>query len=149
MSKNSYGFYLSNWKNDKSKILGLRQEVLTKELGIEVNLLENSNDSDSCHVIACNDANVPIGTGCINKEGQFGFLLVLDQWRRRRVGMAIVKYLLYIARRLNLPCVTVESPENIICFYQKAGFIKTDQSFERDGTRYWKLMKMVEMVFMY
>jgi predicted GNAT family N-acyltransferase len=145
MSKNSYGFYLSKWENDKSKIMALRQKVLLKELGIAADSLENNKDPDSFHVIAYNDASEPIGTGCINSKGQLGFLMVLDQWRRRRVGMAIVKYLLFIAKRLNLPSVTVESPQAAVNFYLSAGFEKTDHSYEQDGIHYCKLIKMLEI----
>lgn len=118
--------------------------MLISELGIPDDQLESIKDPDAYHVLAYNGKSEPIGTGCINTDGQLGFVLVLNEWRGRTVGLAILKYLLLIARRLDLPSVTVECPENVVNFYMTEDFEKTDHSFERDGVQYWKLVKVLD-----
>jgi len=143
MSSQSYGFYVSQWQTNSSKILQLRQDVLVEEYGGKIESIQELNDPESFHIIAYDGDSNAIGTGSMSIEGIIKHVVVLNKWRRRTIGKAIVLYLLNIAKIKNLPCTVVTAPESLLGFYQSLKFEKTDVTVMLQGVRHLKLVRPV------
>jgi predicted GNAT family N-acyltransferase len=91
-------------------------------------------DEKSVHVIAFDELGNGVGTGRLQPDGQIGRLVVLKDWRRRGVGMALLQALVEEARKRGLADVTLAAPLRAAEFYREQGFVADGKVFKQGAT---------------
>ncbi len=99
----------------------IRLTVFVEEQGVPATLEMDGFDAESLHVLACLDG-APVGTGRLQPDGHIGRVAVLAAFRRRGIGVAIMKRLVELARLSDLDAVHLSSQAQAIGFYEGLGF---------------------------
>jgi GNAT superfamily N-acetyltransferase len=74
------------------------------------------------HALAYDDAGKAIGTGRMLPDGQIGRMAVIEEWRRRGVGAALLEALVAEARKRGYKDVSLVAPLQAAEFYRSQGF---------------------------
>jgi predicted GNAT family N-acyltransferase len=80
-----------------------------------------------------------IGCGRILSNGHIGRISVLPQWRKQKVGTAIVEALLAYARNHDYQNVDVDAQTHAMPFYRKFDFVEHGEVFMDAGLPHIKM----------
>ena len=111
----------------------IRDAVFVQEQGVPVEIERDALDPLSHHVLARDAQGQPIGTGRLTPDRRIGRVAVLPQWRKRRVGEAVLKALLAQARELRWTEVTLHAQVAAMAFYARQGFLPYGERFTEGG----------------
>lgn len=124
-------FYVepADWVVDQADLKFVRTEVFI--LGQNIPEAEEWDELDprSVHVLARDNEGRPIGTGRLTPDDKIGRMAVLDSWRGRHVGEAILRALIERARQQRRPALEMHAQSYAIPFYQRAGFEPYGEEF--------------------
>jgi predicted GNAT family N-acyltransferase len=120
----------ADWTTDLADLRAVREQVFIVEQRIPEADEWDALDARSRHVIARDANDRPIGTGRLTPEHTIGRMAVLDAWRGRGVGAAIVSALLDQARALGYPALEAHAQVHAIPFYEKFGFVAYGDRFD-------------------
>ena len=118
---------------DFKDLRAIREPVFVVEQKVPLELEWDELDPKCRHVIARDDEHRPIGTGRLTPEHKIGRMAVLQEWRGRGVGEALLQALIEQARALGLPEVALHAQADAIGFYEKFGFEPYGERFEEAG----------------
>ncbi len=121
---------------DASAARLLRQQVLVEELGLDPALTWDTTDAYAYHlVLVMNDE--PVAAGRITYGGagtaSLGRICVAKRYRRQGIGDGLVKVLDYKASTLGMKYSQVESPEELVPFYRRIGYVPIGEPTKRWG----------------
>lgn len=124
-------FYVepADWVVDQADLKFVRTEVFI--LGQNIPEAEEWDELDprSVHVLARDNEGRPIGTGRLTPDDKIGRMAVLDSWRGRHVGEAILRALIERARQQRRPALEMHAQSYAIPFYQRSGFEPYGEEF--------------------
>src|SRR5688500_7973965 len=106
---NGYTLRIANWQNDSGALRAIREAVFIHEQGIPPDLEWDEFDASCIHVLAVDSAGKPVGTARLLMDGSIGRMVVLEEWRGKGVGSALVQYLLGQARGRQIPQITLNA----------------------------------------
>jgi predicted GNAT family N-acyltransferase len=112
----------ASWDTDSVAIRSVREAVFIIEQRVPENEEWDALDARSRHVLARDAAGRAIGTGRLTPEHRIGRMAVLDEWRGRGVGAALIGVLLEQARGLGYPAIDIHAQRHAIGFYEQFGF---------------------------
>ena len=72
-------------------------------------------------------------------DGHIGQIAVLPQWRKQKVGTAIVEALLDYARAHEYPQISVDAQPCYVPFYRSNGFVEQGETFRDAGVQRIKM----------
>lgn len=113
---------IADFSNDFSHIKMIRQTVFIDEQKVPEELEWDEFDVQSIHILAYYDG-VAVGTARLLPDGHIGRMAVLQNYRNRKVGQSMLKYLLDIAKKDLNNKVLLSAQEQAVVFYQKQGFV--------------------------
>ncbi len=90
-------------------------------------------DPQCLHVLARSDDGAPIGTGRLTPQRKIGRMAVLESWRGRGVGDALLRALVELARDQRWAAVSLHSQVSAIGFYARHGFLPAGPRFMEAG----------------
>jgi predicted GNAT family N-acyltransferase len=120
----------ADWTTDLADLRAVREQVFIVEQRIPEADEWDALDARSRHVVARDANDRPIGTGRLTPERTLGRMAVLDAWRGRGVGAAIVSALLDQARALGYAALEAHAQVHAIRFYEKFGFVAYGDPFD-------------------
>jgi predicted GNAT family N-acyltransferase len=126
---NGYTLRIANWQNDSGALRAIREAVFIHEQGIPPELEWDEFDASCIHVLAMDSAGKPVGTARLLMDGSIGRMAVLEEWRGKGVGSALVQYLLGQARGRQIPRITLNAQTYAVGFYLKFGFQTVGEEF--------------------
>ena len=160
------------WDVDLADLRAVREQVFLIEQAIPPEDEWDEFDARSHHVIARDPGGRPIGTGRLvppqsaiqasiareagaqapdsGQQGQtstpasIGRMAVLDDWRGKGVGTAIVRVLLEQARALRYPEIELHAQSHAIAFYARLGFEPCGGEFEECGITHRSMRRTIE-----
>ncbi|HEY0665436.1 MAG TPA: GNAT family N-acetyltransferase, partial [Gallionella sp.] len=92
--------------------------------------LEWDGLDDGCrHVLALSHTGSAIGCGRILDDGHIGRIAVLPEWRKQKVGTAIMEVLLDYARERGYKQVDLDAQTCAVPFYRNFGFVEQGDIF--------------------
>lgn len=146
MSLSEITFFLEKWETNSSEITHMRKRVFMDEYNLPLNFLRHKDDAERYHVVAYDDmTGMPVGTGCIHKDGHIGRIAILKGWREDLdVPRFMVSYLMSIARSLKLERVWVNAPIDTLDFYTRRDFYPIGEPFDYCGVTMQKLELWLE-----
>lgn len=124
---------LADYPTRRALLHQVRHAVFVDEQQVPAELETDALDPLSLHVLACDDAGRPIGTGRLAPDGRIGRMAVARDWRGRGVGDALLLALVEQARARGLREVRLHAQLPARVFYTRQGFLPEGEEFEEAG----------------
>jgi predicted GNAT family N-acyltransferase len=124
----------ARWERDGKHLRALREEVFVREQGVPIELELDDADVDAFHVIAeTEETGMAIGTGRLLADNHIGRMCVLESWRGRGVGSALLEALIAQGRSQGMREVRLNAQLHALDFYARFGFIAMGLTFMDAG----------------
>jgi predicted GNAT family N-acyltransferase len=127
------------WHDGEPLLRAIREAVFIREQNVPEELEWDGKDEDCRHALALSLNGDVIGCGRMQANGHIGRIAVLPQWRKQKVGTAIIEALLDEARSRGYKQVDVDSQTYAISFYQQFGFVEHGKEFMDAGLPHKKM----------
>lgn len=121
----------------------VREPVFVQEQQVPIELEWDELDPLCVHVIARDDAGLPIGTGRLTPEHKIGRMAVLPEWRGRGVGDALLLALIREAAQRRWPELRLHSQASAVGFYVKHGFVPYGDRFMEAGIEHQSMRRQI------
>lgn len=126
---NPFTVSLIAWRDGEPLLKPVREAVFIREQGIPEELEWDGLDENSRHALALSLQGEAIGCGRMQPDGHIGHIAVLPQWRKQKVGTAIMEALLDYARAQGYPQASVDVLSHYVPFYRSIGFAEQGETF--------------------
>lgn len=123
----------ARWPDDMPALKTVREQVFVLEQHVPADLEWDGLDEACTHALGEDAAGKPIATGRMKADGKIGRIAVLQTWRGKQVGNAIMAELIAAAREQRLAECYLDSQISALGFYQKLGFIEEGEEFMDAG----------------
>ncbi|WP_143824555.1 GNAT family N-acetyltransferase [Neiella marina] len=91
-----------NWQDARQLLQQVRYRVFVCELRVDPRSEFDGKDENAWHILACDRAGIPVGTGRLCRNGEMGRIAVVMEHRNQGLGLAITKSLFRVARHQQL-----------------------------------------------
>jgi predicted GNAT family N-acyltransferase len=136
---NPFTVSLVCWHDGEPLLKSIRDAVFVRELGIPAGLEWDGKDDGCRHALALSLQGDAIGCGRMLPDGHIGHIAVLPQWRKQKVGTAIVESLLEYARAHDYRQISVDAQPHYVPFYRNNGFAEQGEAFMDAGAQRIKM----------
>jgi predicted GNAT family N-acyltransferase len=130
---------LVSWHDGEPLLRAIREAVFIREQNVPVELEWDGKDEASRHALALSTNGDAIGCGRLMPNGHIGRMAVLPQWRKQKVGTAIMEALLDEARSRGYKQVDIDAQIFAIPFYHKFDFVEHGKEFMDAGMPHKKM----------
>lgn len=120
---------LVSWHDGEPLLKSIREAVFIREQGVPEELEWDGLDESCRHALALSHQGDAIGCGRILANGHIGHIAVLPQWRKQKVGTAIMEALLDYARTHDYKRVDVDAQTYAVPFYHSFDFVERGKIF--------------------
>ena len=114
-------------------------ELFIREQNVPAELEWDGLDDHCRHALALSHNGDAIGCGRMLADGHIGRLAVLPQWRKQKVGTAIMEALLDYARVHDYKQVDVDAQTHAVPFYRGFDFVEQGKTFMDAGLPHIKM----------
>ncbi len=125
----SFTVSLVSWRDAEPLLRAIRTAVFIREQGVPEELEWDGLDEACRHALALSSTGSAIGCGRMLADGHIGRIAVLPEWRKRKVGTALVEALLDFARIRGYRQVELDAQTYAVPFYRTMGFIEEGEEF--------------------
>ena len=136
---NPFTVSLVCWHDAEPLLKSIREAVFIREQGIPAGLEWDGVDESCRHALALTHQGDAIGCGRMSATGHIGRISVLPQWRKQKVGTAIMEALLDYARTHEYKQVDVDAQTYALPFYRGFGFVEEGKEFMDAGLPHIKM----------
>jgi predicted GNAT family N-acyltransferase len=136
---NPFTVSLVCWRDAEPLLKSIREAVFIREQGIPAELEWDGADESCRHALALTHQGDAIGCGRMSAGGHIGRISVLPQWRKQKVGTAIMEALLDYARTHEYKQVDVDAQTYALPFYRSFGFAEHGKEFTDAGLPHIKM----------
>lgn len=133
----------ARFEQREAEIRVIRTAVFTEEQGIDPEIDFDGSDPQCLHVIAKSATGSTVGTARMFDDGHVGRMAVLQAYRRRGIGRAMLEALMAAADKRGLKQVYLNSQVQVIDFYQALGFEKTGEPFMEAGIEHIRMQRRI------
>lgn len=137
---NPFTVSLVTWHDGQPLLKSIRESVFIVEQGIPAELEWDGLDEGARHALAISHQGDAIGCGRMLSSGHIGRISVLPQWRKQKVGTAIMEALLAYARNHDYQSVDVDAQTHAMPFYRKFEFAERGKVFLDAGLPHIKML---------
>lgn len=124
---------LVSWHDGEPLLRAVREAVFMREQGVPEELEWDGLDAGCRHALALSLQGDAIGCGRLLPDGHIGRIAVLPEWRKQKVGTAIVQALLAEARARGMREALVDAQTQALPFYRGFGFVEEGDEFMDAG----------------
>lgn len=137
---------VANWEDprDRGDAAFVRRAVFIEEQQVPEELEWDGLDVDAFHLIARDSAGNPVGGARMLRDGHIGRMAVLEQWRGREVGTALLRRMLEQARQWEAKGVYLDAQVHAIGFYERLGFVTEGEEFIDAGIPHRRMIRPLE-----
>ena len=136
---NPFTVSLVCWHDGEPLLKSIREAVFIREQGVPAELEWDGLDEGARHALALSHQGNAIGCGRMFANGHIGRIAVLPQWRKQKVGTAIMEALLDYARAQDYKQVDVDAQTHAVPFYHSFGFSEQGKEFLDAGLPHIKM----------
>jgi predicted GNAT family N-acyltransferase len=126
---NPFTVHMISWHDGEPLLRALREKIFIQEQNVPAELEWDGLDETSHHALALSANGDAIGCGRITPDGHIGRMAVLPEWRRKRIGSAVIEALVDYARAQKIKHVFLNAQIQAIPFYKKFGFEPEGEEF--------------------
>lgn len=130
---NPFTVSLVSWHDGEPLLRAVREAVFMREQGVPEELEWDGLDGSCRHALALSHHGDAIGCGRLLINGHIGRIAVLPQWRKQKVGTAIMESLLDHARAQGCKQVDVDAQTHAVPFYHRFDFVERGEVFMDAG----------------
>lgn len=128
-----------SWHDGEPLLRAIREAVFIREQNVPAELEWDGMDDGSRHALVLSTNGDAIGCGRLMPNGHIGRMAVLPQWRKQKVGTAIMEALLEEARSRGYKQVDIDAQTFAIPFYHKFDFVEYGEEFMDAGMPHKKM----------
>lgn len=139
----AYTIRTTNWQDDSLFLRIIRETVFIKEQRVPVELEWDEFDNDCLHILTIDASGRPIGTARLLPDGHIGRMAVVEKWRGKGVGSAMLRRVLKEAKKQHLQQVVLNAQTVAIGFYKRFGFQVVGEDFFDAGILHVKMVRAV------
>ena len=125
----SFAIRLVSWSDAESSLRRVRHAVFVVEQHVPEALEWDEADYQSIHALAEDESGAPIGCGRLLPTGYIGRMAVVEAWRKRGVGAALLRRLVDLARTDGHGEVRLHAQIDAVPFYARYGFTPVGETF--------------------
>ena len=129
----------AGWETDGDVLQDIRRRVFIIEQNVPKDEEWDGQDEKSWHFLATEKNDVPIGTARLLPSGQIGRMAVLEEYRRRGVGRALLEQAIDKARHLGMQDLFLHAQLHALHFYETVGFSLEGEEFTEAGIAHRKM----------
>ncbi len=129
MMTEGFTIRLADWQQDQEALRLIREQVFVIEQHVPVELEWDGIDEQCIHAIAEDTKSKAIGTARLLPDGHIGRMAVLQDWRNRGIGRALLKTLMEVATDKGISVVRLNAQTQALAFYEQAGFVAFGDEF--------------------
>ena len=111
------------WTEAADTLAAIRRQVFIVEQQVPEALEWDGLDADAVHLLATSASGDAIGCARLLAEGRIGRMAVLEAWRRRGVGHALLQAAIAACRARGWHDITLSAQTHALAFYARAGFV--------------------------
>lgn len=137
---NPFTVSLVSWHDGEPLLRSIRKSVFIVEQGVPAELEWDGLDESARHALAISHQGDAIGCGRMLSNGHIGRISVLPQWRKQKVGTAIMEALLAYAHNHEYSSVDVDAQTHAVPFYRKFEFVEQGDVFMDAGLPHIKML---------
>lgn len=134
---------LVDFDGQRDSLYGIRYRVFVEEQGVPAAMEQDDSDPLCRHVLAYWDG-VPVGTARLTPEGRIGRMAVLPEYRRRRIGSAMLEKLLVEARLRGFTDIKLAAQLSAVTFYERFDFEPEGAVFREAGIDHLIMRRRIE-----
>jgi predicted GNAT family N-acyltransferase len=123
---------IADWQKDNADLRRIRETVFIAEQSVPPELEWDADDAQAVHFLAL-DGDYAIGTARLLADGHIGRVSVLKDWRKLKVGDALLQAVITEAERLGLKQQMLSAQVHATAFYAKHGFEVVSGEFLEAG----------------
>jgi len=132
---------LRQWQEAQAEASRIRFAVFVEEQRVPLEMEMDEFDPRSLHALAYSPAGEAIGTGRLLPDGHIGRMAVLEAWRGRGVGGAILERLVDAARARGDREIVLSAQSHAIPFYRRHGFAEEGPQYDEAGIPHQTMRK--------
>ena len=127
------------WHDGEPLLKSIREAVFIREQGVPAELEWDGLDESCRHALAISHQGYAIGCGRMLANGHIGRIAVMPQWRKKKVGTAVMEALLNYARAHDYKQVDVDAQTYAVPFYRGFEFVERGDVFRDAGLPHIKM----------
>ena len=120
------------YEDSREEIRSIRHRVFIEGQDVPPELEIDGLDPQCTHVVA-RIGSKPVGTGRIQEDGHIGRVAVLQEFRGRGIGRAIMEALVDAAHATGSSSAWLSSQCHAAEFYRKLGFFEEGEVYKEAG----------------
>lgn len=124
---------ISDWCSDRQRLSQIRRVVFIEEQGVPEELEWDDDDAGAIHLLAVDADDAPIGCARLLPDGHIGRMAVLQSWRGKGVGSALLQRALDVARAQGHAIVRLSAQTHAAGFYRRHGFVAEGDAYLEAG----------------
>lgn len=134
---------LVNWTEFSEQLRIIRDQVFIVEQNVPEDLERDPADTDYIHALARDEKGNDIATGRLLPDGKIGRMAVLQPWRGKGVGRAVLDCLVDAARHRGDKEVYLDAQIDARNFYTANGFVAEGEEFMDAGIRHIRMRRPI------
>jgi predicted GNAT family N-acyltransferase len=123
----------TDWRSDRQRLSLIRRAVFVEEQRVPEELEWDADDAGAIHLLAVDADDTPIGCARLLPDGHIGRMAVLQSWRGKGVGRALLQKALELARAQGHAIVRLSAQTHAAGFYRRHGFIAEGDEYLEAG----------------
>lgn len=124
---------ITDWGSDQRRLSQIRRTVFIEEQGVPEELEWDDDDAAAVHLLAVDNDEMPIGCARLLPDGHIGRMAVLQPWRGKGVGRALLQKSLELARAQGHSIVRLSAQTHAAAFYGRHGFVAEGDEYLEAG----------------
>lgn len=143
MNTRDFDVSIVDYAGHANVLHALREVVFVQGQNVPLELERDAHDPRGWHVLARSSDGTPIGTGRLTPEFSLGRMAVLEPWRGRGVGDAMLHALMAQASALGWREISLHAQVDAIGFYVRHGFLPTGPRYMEAGIEHQTMQRLV------
>ena len=138
--------HLVFWQDAEAELRAMRTTVFIQEQNVPEALEWDGEDSGATHVMARDTAGRAIGTARLllhHELAHIGRMAVLQAWRGRGVGSAMLECLIAAAKKRGAVSVFLNAQTTAVPFYERAGFKREGKEFLDAAIAHYRMTRRI------
>ena len=140
----SFQIHQVDWDTHREALYSVRYEVFVVGQNVPAEEEVDSMDPDCKHFLATDSNANPIGTSRVLADGHIGRVAVLEPWRSKGVGRALMVASVDCVSKLGLTTALLDSQLTAAAFYEKLGFEPYGEEFMKFGIPHIAMRKRLQ-----
>ena len=137
----AYRVRAADFERDFDALRRIRVGVFCVEQNVPEALEWDGIDGDCEHALAVDAHGDAIGCGRLLPDGHIGRLAVVEAWRGRGVGGALLEHFVALARERGHAIARLNAQTHAIPFYEAHGFAISGEPFDDAGIPHQEMSK--------